>query len=212
MQNEYPSTTLPLMEGCASAVIWTFEAVEERLVAALIVARRVPDREASWLRVKACWPDVVRATWLGDTYLGDYGGEGVDGVSAAHVRRPQLGREEIAAMVEAERWLGRYLDEDARVLVGLALGWLSRGRRIGWKRIGRIMGVSVTPTTLRQRYMLAIARIACGLNGHGDAAARDVLRRQLLSEARRAAGDAPAVRGRKARRRPVVVDVVYCER
>lgn len=186
--------------------LWTFEAVEERLVAALIVARRVPDREASWLRVKACWPDIVRATWLGD-----YGGEGVDGVSEARVRPVPLGRADIAAMTEAERWLGRYLDERDRVLVGLALGWMAAGRRVGWKRIGRIMGEAVTPPALKRRYTMAIARIACGLNGKGPASVQYMVKRRMLAEARRAAGELPPVQGRRVWRRRIAVDIIYSE-
>lgn len=190
------------------AEMWTYEMVETRLVEALLCARRVSDREAGWLRLRAWWPDVVRATWLGD-----YGGDGVDGASAVRVRPLPLTREQIAQMRETEGWLGRYLDEDARRLVLLALGFLAAGRRIGWLRIGRATRVRVSAEALRRRYIEALARIACGLACKGEASVRQMVRQRLMSEARRAAGEVVPVNDRKRgqRRRIRVADIVYSD-
>lgn len=198
-----PSNTLPRMEG------WTYEAVEAALVEALVVARRVPDREAGWLHVKAAWPD------LRDADVFDYGGEGVDGVSHVRIRPMPLANAQIDAMRRAESWLGRYLaDEADRLLVRAALGWLAAGRRIGWTRIGKVLGLGVTRQALQRRYLTAVARIACGLNGKGEASVKAMVRAQMLAEARSAVGagvggEGSASRGRGQRRRVVEVDIVY---
>ena len=190
------------------AGLWTFDAVEERLVAALCSARRVPDRERSWLHVKAYWPDIREAD------IFDYPGGGVDGVSHIRIRPMPLSPAQVDQMEEAESWLGRFLDEGDRALVVLALGWLAAGRRIGWTRIARIMarsGPTLTRSALAQRYIKAIATVACGLNGKGPASIRYMVRQRLMADARRRAGELPPVQGRRVWRRRVEVDIVYSD-
>src|SRR3546814_20484305 len=45
---------------------WTFEMVQERLVEAMLLWRRMPDRERGWLAVKAYWPEMRRHNHFGD--------------------------------------------------------------------------------------------------------------------------------------------------
>src|SRR3546814_5129850 len=54
---------VPDVEGTQ---FWTFEAVQERLVEAMLLWRRMPDRERGWLAVKAYWPDLRRHNHFGD--------------------------------------------------------------------------------------------------------------------------------------------------
>lgn len=203
----HPSTTLPPMEGCAASGLWTYEAVEARLVEAMWVSRRMPNHGAGWQHVKAYWPD------MRDADIFDYGGEGIDGVSHVRIRPPRLSGHAIDAAQEAVGWLGRFLDEDARRLVVLAAGWMASGRRVGWTRVGRILALGVKPDAVEVRYIKAVALIACGLNGKGEASWRAMVRRQRVAKDRRAVSDEAPAQGRVRgqRRRRIEVDVVYSD-
>lgn len=190
-----------------SGEAWTFETVEARLVAALIVARRVPDRERSWLHVKAFWPPIVRERCLGDYDIRGYLGTTED-IPPPRVPLPPR---EIDAMEEAEDWLSRFLEPEERALVLLALGWKASGRRPGWTKIGRLLGVKLSRTALARRYLTAIAAVACGLEGKGSAAVRLMVRRMLAAEAREKAGAGVASAARTGRRRRTETEFVYVD-
>ena len=57
--------------------VLSFEDVQERLVEAIRVVWRQPDRERAWLTVRAYWPDIQR-----HTAFGDYDDRGGDGTSS----------------------------------------------------------------------------------------------------------------------------------
>src|SRR3546814_14346034 len=54
---------VPDVEGTQ---FWTFEAVQERPVEAMLLWRRMPDRERGWMAVKAYWPDLRRHNHFGE--------------------------------------------------------------------------------------------------------------------------------------------------
>jgi len=193
-----------------STEIWTYEAVEARLIDGKAVSRQMPDRERSWLHVKAYWPDMREAD------IFDYPGGGVDGVSHIRIRPLPLTPAQISEADEAGSWLGRFLKEGERRLMVLALGWPASGRRVAWKRVGRLLRVKLTGPALERQYKLAICVVTCGLNGKGRAAARRMLQARLHGEARALvdAGGAGGVytgRVRGRRRRVTEVDIVYAE-
>jgi hypothetical protein len=134
--------------------LWTFDAVEERLVEAMRLWWRAPDRERGWLHIKAMWPDFRRHNWWGD--YAD---------TEAEPRRARLTRQQIAEMEEAAEWM-RFVPERDRRLVGLAILALASGKaRVPWLALRRPMGVKLGADGLRRRYERAVSRIAFALNG-----------------------------------------------
>lgn len=202
------STMLPVAEGSGEGELWSFDLVQARLVEALIVARRRPDRERGWLTVQASWPSIVRDRALGDYDIRGYLGTTED----IPPPRMPLSSAEISRMEEAEGWLARFLEEEDRILVLLALGWLAAGRRIGWRRICSIIGAQVGEAALAKRYALAIARIACGLSGVGQAAVQMMVRRHRAEAARAAIGGAVSgAKSGRVRRRKVEYVIDYTD-
>src|SRR3546814_532230 len=119
---------VPDVEGTQ---FWTFEAVQERLVEAMLLWRRMPDRERGWLAVKAYWPDLRR-----HNHFGDY-------ADAEATPRPlPLSRAEIRRMEEASEWL-LLVNERDRALVALAVAWLAGGRSQVPGRTSAVEGKSV---------------------------------------------------------------------
>jgi hypothetical protein len=142
---------------------WTFAAVQERLVEAMITCWRQPDGERAWQRVVASdgpWRLVMAEA-------GDYdGGRGAGAARAeAAIRPASLTRRELAEMEEAFAWCDALRPEERRI-VGLAIAALAGGRReVPWRALLRPMGLERGADGLRMRYGRAIARIAARLNG-----------------------------------------------
>lgn len=134
----------------------SFDEVEARLVEAVRVARRLPDREAGWQRVRSAWPEIVR-----EAAAGDYDARGGDLTSSDVVlRTASATRGEVAAMEQAFGWLAAVADADRR-LVALAIGCLARGdKQVSWLRLLAPMGLTHGAGGLRKRYARAIGR-AC---------------------------------------------------
>lgn len=205
----HPSTTLPPMEGCAASGLWTYEAVEARLIEAMWVSRRMPDREGMWQSLRAYWPDIVRERCLGDYDAYGYLGNSSD-LPEARISIPpaQMDRASVAT-----DWLALLDDEASRLRVKLALEWKVGGRRVGWTRIGRIMGVKAGREAIKVKYIEAVAYITCRLNGKGEASWRAMARRQRVAKDRRAGADEAPTQGRLRgqRRRRIEVDVIYLD-
>lgn len=126
--------------------MYSFADVEERLVEAMLVMRRMSDREAGWLRVKACWPDIVR-----EDDRGDYDARGVDMIAPAPRPLPAT-RRDIAEMEEAFGWVLAAKPEDRR-LIALAIGALAQGaKQVPWMRLRKPMGIKLGAHGLRKRY------------------------------------------------------------
>lgn len=167
MGNGNASGSLPASEG---SVIWTYAEVEERLIEAMALWRRSPDRERAWLHVKAMWPEITRE-WA----AGDYDARGYLGNSSDVPLRPlPLVRAEVARMEEAGAWVGRYVGERDRKLVVMVLGYKASDIRPPWLEIKRRMGIPFGAAGLTRRYERAVAVIVKGLDSaqRGSASAQ----------------------------------------
>lgn len=134
----------------------TFDMVQDRLVEAVLLLWRMPDRERGWLRVKAMWPDILR-----DRMFDADGGFHPE--EDPQPRIPPATRHEIAQMEEALGWM-RFVGDDDRRLVGLAVRQLARGsREVRWRELLRPMGLRLGADGLRWRYGRALNAIAVGI-------------------------------------------------
>lgn len=141
---------------------WTFDDVEERLVEAMLMLWRLPDRERGWLRVG------VSSIW--SMYHETFGMD-ADELAAWRLTNadvppplPGLTRQEVREMEEALEWM-QWVAERDRKLVGLAIGMLAKGRReVAWRDLLAPMGLRLGADGLRMRYGRAIAGIASALN------------------------------------------------
>src|SRR3546814_8311083 len=128
---------------------WTFEMVQERLVEAMLLWRRMPDRERGWLAVKAYWPEMRR-----HNHFGDYADV------EASPRPLPLSLEDYARMEQASGWLAYVRGQD-RPLIALAVAWLAAGyQSVHWLKLRRPLGVTYGADGLRMRYGRAITAIA----------------------------------------------------
>lgn len=134
--------------------------VEARLVEAMHVCWRSPDRERGWLRLRAHWPEVTR-----ELAAGDYDARGADQSSSdVRLRPASLTRAEVAAMDEAFGWLEVVEGVDRR-LIGLAIVALARGEaRVPWRRLLALMGLTRGADGLRMRYGRAMQRVCARAN------------------------------------------------
>lgn len=138
---------------------WSFDDVEERLVEALELWRRSPDRERGWLHVKAFWPEIRRSG-----VFQIVGGE-IDHPEEKPELKPRpLTRAEVRDMMEASDWLRHVPDADRR-LVAIVLGYKVLGKQPSWTAIKRRLGISFGVHGLRKRYSRAITSICAALNG-----------------------------------------------
>lgn len=149
---ENPSNTLPTR-------FWSFDDVEERLVEAMELWRRSPDRERGWLHVKAYWPDIRRS----GEFRVDASGE-VDFPEQEPETRPlPLTRAEVASMMEASDWM-RHVPERDRRLVALVLVYKVQGKQPQWLKLKRRLGVAFGADGLRKRYSRAVSDVCKALN------------------------------------------------
>lgn len=134
----------------------SFAEVEARLVEAVRVSWRLPDREAGWHRVQSAWPEILR-----EVSAGDYDARGGDlSSSDVRLRTAAATRGEVVEMEQAFGWLTAVADDDRR-LVALAIGCLARGdKQVPWLRLRKPMGVARGADGLRMRYERAIGK-AC---------------------------------------------------
>lgn len=146
----------------------TFAAVEERLLEAWGFLRRLPDREAGWVKVKAMWPNLRR-----HTMFGDYG----DMEQDAPRSLPGLTVAELRRMDEALAWVEQVAPRE-RKLIGLVLRRMDRERAarphwidaaLDWRRD---TGEEVQPDTLRMRYGRALRAICVHAEGRNTAGLR----------------------------------------
>ena len=147
------------------SVFWTFELVQERLVEALLLMRRMPDREHAWLKTKtmSLWQQVSPTAGMNAVERADYLRIDRD----ERPRMPGLTRHEVAEMEEALGWM-RFVGERDRKLVGLAIGRLARGdRHVPWRELLQPMGMARGSDGLRMRYGRAINAICVALNPAG---------------------------------------------
>ncbi len=138
--------------------LYSFDDVQDRLVEAMLVMRKLSDREAGWLRVKAMWPDIVR-----ERELGDYDARGGD-MQAPAPRPLPATRKDIAEMEEAFAWVLAAKERDRR-LIALAIGALANGeKRVPWMKLRAAMGVKRGAGGLRMRYERAMRSVVKAAN------------------------------------------------
>ena len=143
----------------AGGELMSYAEVEERLVAALLVCWRSPDRERGWMRLRSHWPEITREAW-------DYDARGGDGTSSDVALRPAAQtRAEVAEMEEAFGWLDAVAGDDRR-LIGLVLSRLARGdRQVPWMALRSKMGLRFGADGLRKRYERAMGKVCVAANG-----------------------------------------------
>jgi hypothetical protein len=139
----------------------SFADIEERLVQAMLICWRNPDRERGWQQLRSAWPDVLR-----EISAGDYDARGGDHSSSDVSLRPaSLTRAEVAEMEEAFGWLD-HIEPLDRKLVGLAITAMARGaKQVPWMKLRQPMGVTRGADGLRMRYERAIGQVCRVVNG-----------------------------------------------
>lgn len=155
--------------------LWTFDAVEDRLIEAMRFA---------WRDQSGTWPFASDGPWhLMRAVAGDYDARGGDLADAAPMPRLPLTRAERARMDETVRWLS-FLPEqaatgrprmgggcDARLVI-LATRKLAAHRgegrgQVRWSLLLRPMGLRKGAGALAKRYTRAISAIAIELERQG---------------------------------------------
>ena len=137
--------------AAAAGLLWTFDAVQARMVEAVQLWWRMPGGGQSPYAADGPW-DLIRAEW-GDYYDPD-----------ARPRPLPLSRAEVGRMTEASEWMAWVPERDRR-LVTLALAMLAKGAaQVAWMRLRRPLGVRLGADGLRKRYGRAISAIAARLN------------------------------------------------
>lgn len=161
MEGQAQQQAVPVEGASLPALAWTFEAVQDRLVEAMITCWRNPDRERGWQRVRSTWPEITR-----EQAAGDYDARGGDlSSSDVEIRPAALTRRDVAEMDEAFGWVDAIAPDDRKV-VGLVVVQLARGaREVPWTYLLKQMGLKHGVHGLRKRYGRAIADIAARLNG-----------------------------------------------
>jgi len=131
----------------------SFAEVEDRLVQAMLVYWRAPNRELGWMRVRAYWPET-------SAEAGDYDARGGDLRSSDIALRPAaLTRAETSAAEQAFGWLDVVAVHD-RKLIGLAIARLARGdSQVPWRQLLAPMGLASGADGLRMRYGRAMQRV-----------------------------------------------------
>lgn len=156
-----------------AGLLMTFDAVQERMVEAMLLWRRAPDRERGWLTVRAYWPEISRQGWRVDVD-GEHDEREAD--EKPDPRPLPLTRDEVAEMQLVGEWLGLVPEQD-RKLVVYALAALASGRRrVPWLRLRRPLGVKLGADGLRKRYGAALAGICAALNAQKTAENRPGIR------------------------------------
>lgn len=143
--------------------LWTFDMVEDRLVEAAQLWRRMPDPDARYGldgRISSIWRSFYR-----DAELCRLGFE-------AEVEEPRLrpSRGDIARMQEASDWIAKMPEANRRLalaaIVSLAAARLHSERaRIEWERLRERLGIERPGADgLRKRYGATITAVANYLN------------------------------------------------
>lgn len=153
-------------------LLWTPDAVKDRLVDALWLWRRSPGGGKWPFASDAPWHLITRATRI---ECGGFKGRELqlrkqdeDAEEAKRWagldRRGALTRDEVSRRDEATEWL-TLVDEDARKVLIAGIVQLAAGRsNIDWRRVKASIGVEIGNKGVYRRYTRAIAAIANGVN------------------------------------------------
>jgi hypothetical protein len=139
-------------------LFWSFDDVEERMVEAMDLWRRSPDRERGWLHVKAFWPEIRRSGVF------QVVGNEIDHPEEKPELRPlPLTRAQVRDMMETSEWMAHIPERDRR-LVAIVLAYKVQGKKPQWLKIKKRLGIPFGAHGLRKRYSRAITSICSALN------------------------------------------------
>lgn len=138
----------------------SFEDVQERLVEAMRICWRHPDRERGWQFVRSAWPEVMR-----EPVADEHGVHIKPVIDDVQIRPASLTRADVARMEEAFGWLDHVQPAD-RKLIGVAITALARGdTRVPWGELtGPDGSLSGSADYARIRYGRAMSRLCNRLN------------------------------------------------
>ena len=139
----------------------TFDQVIERLVEAWGFMRRLPDREAKWLKDAQASSIYGRGRLTEADVWQRFGWQAGVFEEDARPRLPGLRAVEVDRMEEAFGWV-EWVEARDRRLVGAVLSVLDRGEetRVPWGRLVVKLGADVGPDALSRRWDRAVSRIA----------------------------------------------------
>jgi hypothetical protein len=139
-------------------VLWTFEAVQDTLVAVHDLWRRSP--RVGHRALKSSWPNEMLQRIDG----GDQDARGVDMVAPAPRPLP-LSRAEVAERDRVSAWVEAVPAELNRRIVWLATAQLAGGRAsVSWVKVQRRLRIERGRGALADRYTKAIGAIVAALN------------------------------------------------
>lgn len=161
----YPPNNHPIHGSIADAT--SFEGVQDRLLEAWGFLRRMPDREAGWLRDAKASSIYQRGQLAARETWALYQIDSDDYDRDALPKLPGLRSAEVDRMDEALGWIA-WVDARDRKLVAVVLAQLHNdAARPSWTGAARALGFGGHPDTLAKRYSRAITRIAVKL-GRGE--------------------------------------------
>jgi len=158
---------------------WTFDAVEERLIDAMLLWKRSPGGGKWPFAGDAPWHLMSRKTRTAEALTRGKLKPAEEAEVVARLLREEddretaqwqgrdrprpLTRDEVDRRDEATEWLGFVPNAD-RKLVIMALTEKASGRKVSWMRLKPLLGVAFGADGLRKRYSRAISGIARALN------------------------------------------------
>lgn len=143
-----------------AAGLTEYEAVQERLVEAWGFLRRMPDREAGWIREPGASGIYQRGQLSRQELWAQYKVDSDDYDRDQRPTLPGLRSHEVDRMWEALGWIDAVVEPRDRKLLGVVLGQLSRDNaRPAWVSAAKAIGWGGHPDTLAKRYGRALTAI-----------------------------------------------------
>ncbi|MDZ7894186.1 MAG: hypothetical protein U5M50_04010 [Sphingobium sp.] len=142
------------MEHDKGAPLWSWALVQDRLVEAAAIQRRM--NSGGWpFASDGPWHLIVADRWDWDK----------DGWQDLPVPRVPPSREQIRRSEEATGWLVHAPERDRRLIVLAVMALASGRRQVPWRALLRPMGLTLGARGLSQRYSRAVTAICNALNG-----------------------------------------------
>lgn len=148
--------------------LWTFQAVEDRMVEAMRIWWRSPGKVGPG-STNPYASDIPAEMMVKSIHAGDYDALGIDrSANDVPIRSAAMTRADVEQRDMASDWIA-FVPERDRKLVTLALIQLAAGHsHISWVRLRKSMGMTIGAGGLQRRYSRAITAIVQRLNS-GDA-------------------------------------------
>lgn len=165
-----------MIESKEEAVFYTFEAVQERMVEAMLLWKRSPANglgpsSGSGYATDAPWQLLTKVTRAsaGDLALMEMWRIEQDEARLNPEVRLPLSRADMRRRDEASEWLAHVPERDRRLVVLALLSLASGAKGVPWLRLRRALGVQFGAHGLRKRYDRALAGVAQALNARKSA-------------------------------------------